>query len=282
MTREALLKASINEFKDNVKNAYVFNCKRIVTSSGYVYLIKDINTRKEISCAIHWNASFESDDKIGKRETNDVSINTREKIDFDSLVEYNGLTIAIVSQDDYNNTMGQWHYNGIASLPINNRFLVTTDEEIITEIGINSMSLFMALDLGYPLIPSFYSAQNKAKFIMIDIQDSHALTPMYRNESEILQYRTDRVRMSFINFSTLEAMECIEKLENYTINEAKQVGFAINDILNLRDDNIYQKSFDWKSLTYVTEFNVNYYLKANSKRKQILIKEALFNAMGSL
>lgn len=41
MTREALLKASITEFEDNKKNAEVYQCRRVPTDSGYVYLIKD-------------------------------------------------------------------------------------------------------------------------------------------------------------------------------------------------------------------------------------------------
>lgn len=282
MTREALLKASIKEFEDNIKNANVYKCKRIYTDSGYVYLIKDKHTKKSISCAIHWNASFEVNENIGKYESNDVSINTREKLDFDCIIEYNDLLIALTSQDDYNATMGQWHYFGTAAFsPISDRFFITSEEEIELNIGINSLSYLLPLDLGFPLVPSYYSAQNKKQYIMIDIEESISLTPVYQKGDELVQYKQDSVRFAFVNLDTYEAMSCIKKLQDYSL-QPDVYGFALNDNLNLRDENVYQKSFNWKSLTYVSDFKINYYLKAKTPEIQMVIKQALFSAFQTL
>ena len=279
MTREALLKASITEFEDNKKNAEVYQCRRVPTDSGYVYLIKDRHSRRKISCAIHWNASFEIEEAIGKYENNDVSINTRERLEFDTIIEYNGLLISITSQDDYNETMAQWHYNGTASFkPISDKFFITDESEIDKKIGINSLAILIPLDLGFPIVPSYYSASAHKQYIMIDVENSESLTPIYKQGDELVQYKKDSIRMSFINLNTHEVMSVVKKLQDYAVLP-DIYKFSINGVINLYDQNVFQKSFEWKSLSYATNFEVNYYLKSYTDEESKIIRDALFTAI---
>lgn len=279
MTREALLKASIREFKDYKNNAMVWNVERHFTNSGYCYILK-LKSRP-ISCAIHYNASFDTDENVGKYENNDIAINTREKLDSNNeIIEYKGMYIAISSIGNFNATMGQWHYAGQASFkPIADRFLITDLAQIQNEIGSNCLSILMKLDLGYPLVPAYYAAHDKSSYIMFNVNYSEAYNIIsYSQElGALCQYRKDNVKLSFVNIDTLTAMKILEKLNEFALKKGAE--FGINNIPSLSDENFYQKSFNWKSLVYSSVLDINYHLKASDARSIKEIKEVFFNAV---
>lgn len=282
MTREALLRASIREFADKENNALLWNIERYFTKSGYCYILK--KDHKPISCAIHYNSSFETDENVGKYENNDVAINTRKKINYHTqIIEYRDLHIAISSVGNYNNTMKQWHYAGQASFkPIADRFLITDENEIKQEIGSNCLSILMKLDLGYPLVPSYYASNDKSQYIMFSVDSSEAYNQVYYNAElkSLCQYKKDNVKLSFVNIDTKEAMIVLEKLNECALNNGAE--FGINNIPSLTDENFYQKSFNWKSLVYSANVEINYHLKANDERSIKQIKDIFFNSISKI
>lgn len=268
MTREALLKASIREFRDNENNALVWTIERHFTKSGFCYIL--LKESREISCAIHYNSSFDTDENVGKYENNDVAINTREKLDFWSeIIEYKGFYVAISSVGNYNETMAQWHYAGQGAFkPISDRFLITSEAEILDIVGSNSLYILMSLDLGYSVVPSYYSAFDKSSYIMASINATEPLNINHFDikENAYIQYRKDSVKLSFVNIDTLECMKVIQKINDYAIS--KNAEFGINSFGALKDENFYQKSFNWKSLVYSYEFDINYYLKVSDSSQE--------------
>lgn len=263
MTKQDLLKRSIAEFKDNKNNALLWQIERHFTKSGYCYILKVKSS--PLCCAIHYNANFETDENVGKYENNDIAINTREKIAYnDCIVEYKGMNIAISSIGAFNETMGIWHYNGQSAFkPISDRFLITDLSKIKNEIGSNCLSILMNLALDYPLVPSYYSATDKSSYIMASVDYSLAYNQIYYDENlkRLRQYRKDNVKLSFVNIDTLEAMRTLKKITDLALEKGAE--FGINNIPMLKDENFYQKSFNWKSLVYSCNLEVNYHLSAD-------------------
>lgn len=281
MTREALLKASIREFKDNKSNALLWTVERHFTRSGFCYIL--LKASRDISCALHYNSSFETDESVGKYENNDVAINTREKIDFNNeILEYKGFYVAVSSVGNYNETMGQWHYAGQGAFkPISDRFLVTSEAEIVDVVGSNCLYILMGLELGYPVVPSYYSAFDKSSYIMASVDTTEPLQINHYNPKEkaYMQYRKDSVKLSFVNIDTPECLKIIDKLNTYALSKSAE--FGINSFGALKDENFYQKSFNWKSLVYSYEFDINYYLKVSddSQEASKRITQIFFDAV---
>lgn len=260
MTREALLKASIREFEDFKNNCQVWEVDRHFTDTGYCYMIK--KNPKEISAAIHYNASFETDDSVGKYENNDVAINTREQLPFDSILTYKDLTFAIASMGNYNETMGQWHYAAQSAFkPISDEFLITDEAEINQKIGCNSLGIIMALDFEYPLVPSYYAATDKKSYVMLSVTSSEGITPIITTDDYVYQRKRDTLKVSFVNIDTKGALYFLRQLQEYSLMPNTE--FGINSIGTLADENLYQKSFNWKSLTYSVDIDLNYLLKTD-------------------
>ena len=136
MTKNDLLLASKNEFKDNIENALIYDCERVNNQSGYSYLIKR-GEGQPLSCAIHFNKSYEINNEIGKYEIIQLSINTNQKIEYENaLITYKGFNITIASVGNYNETMKMWHYNGEGTYDLlANQFIVMSKDDIIEMEG---------------------------------------------------------------------------------------------------------------------------------------------------
>lgn len=278
MTREELLKASIEEFRDYQENALFWSCERIFTSSGYCYIL--LKESKPISCAIHYNRSFESDEYIGKYESNDMQINTREDLGFDGIIEYRGLFCALVSQGNWNATMGQYHYLGTGSFgPINKQFLITSESEVNKKIGVDSMPLFMNLEFGVPIVPSYYQAESQTSYVMVDVDYEGDMTPIVATRQSYEQIKVDNVRLTFVNFTTHDAMKFLERLQNLSLSSEASFGFLT--IPGLQAKHTYQISFNWKALVYESTFKINYCLRGyyESEKDIIRIREAFFKTL---
>lgn len=281
MTREELLRASIEEFRDHQENALFWTCERIFTSSGYCYIL--LRESRPISCAIHFNRSFESDENIGKYENNDMQINTREELDFGGVIEYKGLFCALVSQGNWNATMGQFHYMGAGSFgPISKLFLITNEEEVNKKIGVDSMPIFMNLEFGVPIVPSYYMAESQKSYVMVDVSYEGDITPIVSTRESYEQIKVDSVKLTFVNFTTHDAMKFLERLQNLSLSQEAEFGFLSTP--GLQAKHTYQISFNWKALVYESSFRINYCLRGYyEKEKDIIrIREAFFKSLSFL
>lgn len=279
MTKEELLKASIDEFRDKKDNALFWTCERIYTNSGYCYILK--KESRKISCALHYNRYFETDENIGKYENNDMTITTREDLGFNGIIEYKGIYCAFNRQGNWNATMGQYHYVGIGAFtPISNQFLITDLQEIETKIGVNSMPLFMNLNFkDVVIMPAYYAANSLKKYVMVNTEPLKDLTGIIMQDEYYQQIKCDNVKLTFVNFKTNEAMEFLNNLQNLSLSENASFGFLSLPTLITKDT--YQVSFNWKALAYESEFKINYNLKGfyDDKNNIIHITNNFFNML---
>lgn len=273
MTREALLHASVQEFKDNVNNCLLHSIKTLTTKSGYKYLLKTGKSRS-ISAAIHHNRNFEVEETIGRFSLSDVHINTREELPLGSVLEYKGLLFSIVSMGNYNETMKQYHYDCNSSVNfIQSQFFIKSAAEVNEEIGYNSMSIWLTEDFGITTLPSHYAVDSKTKFIMVQIVSSDNMAPVEQLDSgDLRQLRRDTVQFAFNNMTTAECLKVLKKLQDRSMEPTSPYGLLT--LPALADDNFYQKSFNWKSLTHAGSFDCDYYMSC-SDESPYKIKEAL-------
>lgn len=292
-SREVLLKKSITEFEDNQFNTLVYQTKRITTNSGYTYIIKQPNPKK-ISCAIHLATSWEAEWFAGKVQNIDVSLNTREQIDTDCIIEYQGLDIAISSIEDYNNTMKQWHYRGATAYGyIGSKFIIKDEKEIEKNLAADCFPLlFEALQsvTEIPIFPSYFSvssviSDSNTKCIIVDVDETECVSLLKTTLNTDLtekhvQNNNDKIRISFVNTTATETYTIFAALRDY-IRSQDLLGLVSTP--KIYHKKIYQKSFNFKSLIHVAEFDVNYNLTINPDAESVkTIKEALVTMLKTL
>lgn len=289
-SREALLKKSIAEFEDRQFNTLVYNTKRITTNSGYTYIIKQPNPKK-ISCAIHLATSWEVEWFAGKIQNIDVSINTREQIDTDCLIEYQGLDIAITSIEDYNDTMKQWHYRGSTAYGyIGSKFIVKDEKEIEQNLAVDCFPVLFEVIQSItkiPVFPSYFSvssviSDSNTKCIIVDIDETECVSLLKTTLNTDLteshtQNNNDRVRISFMNTNTTETYSIFAALRDY-MQSQNLLGLVSNP--KIYHKKIHQKSFNFKALIHICEFEVNYNLNINPGSETVkVIKDALVSML---
>lgn len=283
MTKHELLKTSIAEFRDRKINALYFECKRVMTESGYVYLIKP-EKGVPFSCAIHFNRYWETDESIGKYENNDVTINTALELPKDCVIEYRGLVIAVESVGNYNAEMNIFHYHGSGAFsPISNRFYIVDEAEIEQKLGVNSLPIFLNMDLGFPAVPSFFEVLTDKQYIMVSCAEETCLTPVFIRDSHNVQYKFDNIELSLVNLTTAEAQGVLRKIQENSLKPGSLFGLCSN--IELSNRQVYQKSFNWKSLSYVSTFRINYALTSKIDENNNIIKtlkEVFFKQLGRL
>lgn len=281
MTRAHLLKKSVEEFEDKINNALYWKCDRVITKSGYMYIIK--RESKPISCAFHFAKSFETSEEIGKYSNVDIALNTREELGFDGVIEYHDLTVAFTSHGNYNETMAQWHYKGVGTFDaISNQFLVTSEDEINDNLGVNSMEIFLDLKNRYPIVPSYFDSSSERKYIMVDIENSEELGGGLRiaKDGKYELHKAEDVKLTFVNFTRDEAMEELYRIQEHSLSPITKFGIMTSPTLENRY--LYQIAFNWKSLTYVSSFKINYYTRSKTEKELTEIKETLFNSLEAL
>lgn len=279
MTREALLKASIQEYEDFENNTIVYPAKRILTKSGFQYLIKNTEEAKKISCAIHYTRSFDTSESIGRYENQEISLNTREQIDFLSVLEYKGFLIALTSKGEYNETMKHFHYNGVGAFtPISKQFFITTEAEVEENIGVNSMPFLLELQNEVPYYPSFFQVEDDVKkYVMVDAENAEDLAPVRLNyKGDYEQPKTDEIILTFVNFTRDECLKEISRIQKISVSPYAKFGFL--STFNLVTADTYQISFNWKSLTYRAKAKINYCLMSSKEKRETIkkIKEVIF------
>lgn len=282
MTKKDLMNASKREFEDLKNNALYWQVKRIFTQSGYCYIIKEKST--PISCAFHFNKAVDSSEEVGKYSDIEFSLNTRQELDLNGIVEYKNLIVGILRQGNYNATMDMWHYSGNGTLGvIEDMFLISNENEILADLGVNAMPIFLKMADKYPIIPSYFEPPSKKPFIMVDIEDSNYNINSwikYKNANEIYERKCDKIILTFINFTKTQAMNELKRIIDLSLIPDKE--FGILSTPKLDNKYFYQKAFNWKSLTYKAEFDINYAIQSQSDNEQMQIKQILFNQLSAL
>lgn len=283
MTKEYLLNASKKEFEDKEENALLWKCKRIYTSSGYAYLVKQ--TSKKISCAIHFARNFDTSEEIGKYENIEVVLNTFEEIPFDdAVIEYKGFVVAMLSQRNYNAEMKMFHYNGVGSFEsISKMFFVTSEDEISENLGVNSMQIFCELKKDYPIVPSYFKADSVKKFIMCDVEESNEglNTAIFKNAAgELVSRKSDNVKLTFVNFTRDEAMAEMARIQEESLKPS--TSFGILTPPKLENKYMYQLAFSWKSNTYIATFTAFYFLRSAAKVSQPAIQKIVYEQLQAI
>lgn len=281
MTRKNLLNRSIKEFEDNVQNALYWECDKVFTDSGYLYIVK--KTSRPICCAFHFAKSFETSDEIGKYENVEIALNTKEELGFDGVVEYNGLTVAFASQGNYNETMGIWHYKGVGTFePISNRFMVTSEDEISNNLGVNSMEIFLELKDKYPMVPSYFEAKSEKQYIMVDVDNATdaEIGGALKKDGKYMLHKADDIKLTFVNFTRDEAMAELYRIQESSLKPNSKFGLMSTPTFENRYT--YQIAFNWKSLTYISNFRVNYYIKSSTESAEKYIKNVIYKQLEAL
>lgn len=296
MTKQDLLKASIREFEDKKNNALLWKCKRVFTTSGYAYLVKQTST--PISCAFHFAKTFETSEEIGKYENVEIALNTRQQIPFDDCVityapEGLGeeLCVALLSQGNYNETMGQWHYRGVGTFGvISHRFLVADESEISDNLGVNSMQIILELQADYPYVPSYFEAKSEKQYVMVDVEEQGVmggiLAPQIATSADgtqkqkLTQWKRDAVKLTFVNFTRDEALKELNRVMQSSLSKETQFGFCTTP--NLSNKYLYQMAFNWKSLTYISEFEINYLLRESASETAKRVLQIIYKALETI
>lgn len=278
MTRKNLLDRSIKEFEDKKQNALFWTCDKIFTKSGYLYIVK--KESRPISCAFHYAKSFETSEEIGKYENVEIALNTYEELGFEGVVEYNGLNVAFSSQGNYNDTMQIWHYKGVGTFDvISNQFMVMSADEINNNLGVNSMEIMLNLQKDYPFVPSYFEAKSEKKYVMVDIDSSEDIGGALKKDGKYKLHKSDEVKLTFVNFTRDEALQELFRIQENSLKPDTQFGLMTSPTLENRY--LYQIAFNWKSLTYISSFKINYYIKSNATYDPA-IKDVIFEALETL
>lgn len=283
MNASDLLQASVQEFRDKKENALFWEVDKVYTKSGYLYIIK--KKSKPISCALHFAHSFEQDDVLGKYETADITINTREELGFDGIITYKDLVIAFTDSGNYNEEMKMWHYIGVGAFdPINKQFLILDEKEISDNLGVNSTEIILNLADKYPIVPHFFEAKSEEKYILFEPSEENQKrvgTSMDYDIDNVMRFhKIDDIRLTFVNFTRDEAMQEIYRIQNKSLEPQAQ--FGIMSEFKIKNTEIYQIAFNWRTLAYVCEFTINYYITQSYAANLPKIKKTIFSSLMKL
>lgn len=278
-----LLKASVQEFKDKKENALFWTIDRVYTTSGYSYLIK--KKSKPISCAFHFAHSFEQDSILGKYETADIAINTNDELGFDGIITYKDLIVAFTGSGNYNEEMKMWHYFGVGAFnPINKQFLVLSEKEINDNLGVNSTEIILDLADKYPIVPHFFEAKSDKKYIIFEADENSPIDVGscidYDADGKLRLHKIDDVTLTFVNFTRNEAMQELYRIQKESLKP--ETKFGIMSEMLLRNEEVYQIAFNWRSLAYSCDFTINYYALESEKNKVPKIKKIVYNFLQKL
>lgn len=277
MTREELFKQSIAAFQS--QNVLVWKVKRIYTSSGYCYIIKQ--SSRETVATFHYNNYVEQTLETGRLIMHDGSITSREKLYLDEVVEYEGMHFGITSTGNWNETMKQWSYSCQAALNLNSStFLITSEDEINQKLGYSSFSFLFSAPWDFPFLPGFCSSETNQKCILANVNSSTSITPIYFIKDFKNQICSDSIELYFINLTTQEVSNQMYKLQEYTLSpEAK---FGIRNTPSIIQKSLVQVSMNWTALIYAAELEIFYNMYLEEVDSTPEISKILFKNMASI
>lgn len=283
MTKSYLLSQSVKEFEDKQENALFWEVDKIYTKSGYLYLVK--KKSRPISCALHFASGFNQDSTLGKYETADIYINTREELGFEGVITYKGFTIAFTNAGNYNESMGQWHYIGVGAFsPISNRFFIVDEREVDNNLGVNSTEIILGLQKDYPIVPHFFQAKTEEKFILFEAFEdgTQRVGSMlgFGVDNIMRIHKIDDIKLTFINFTRDEAMDEMYRIQQESLKPDTK--FGIMSEFKIKNDELYQMAFNWRLLAYSCVFTINYYLEKSKRDVLPRIREFVYNSIAKL
>lgn len=280
---KSMLYETIRELKDKEVPLIVCSYKEVFTKSGYKYIILT-ETEQTIEAVIHYSVELAESETIGFYENQDVSIVSNEELKLTQcILKYRDLYIGIYSRGSYNENMGQYRYDGATMFaPIQSKFLIFDEKDIESEIGVDSsyvwseFSLITQENLGISLLPNKYILNLDFKCARFEIKESSSISLATQKDSQIRQFRKDTVYIGFINLNTSEVLRFIKLLQDYSLISNT---YGLITIPDLDNDETFQKSFLWESLTHFITFECSYYTIANTENEIKRIKDVLFSQL---
>ena len=297
-SKENLFKRSIREFEDKKNNCLVWRTERVITESGYQFIIKQKEPRA-IAAAIHTTQDFEHKE-VGKIEVSSVMINTREELDPNDLIEYENQYFAIESRDYLNETMGMYHYICFTCYGYNNRFIVLDPEDIEKELSINSFPKVYNMLKNIKIerrplhvYPTFFkmehilAVKSIQKFVVLEVLETKTksfLNTYYdttSNKISFIQNNQDTLKIWMINFNRDETYNILGQLKQEFANSTAPSGVGLASDFRIYSETEYQKGINLKTLLNVLELDVNYnVISSDPLEGASFIKQVLMQITG--
>lgn len=295
-SREDILNVSVREYRDKQESCILYNTERIITSSGYMFILLDNKNKRNIQASLHHDKHFDIKE-VGKVSVSYITINTREELQNNDIIEYNNIKYAILKQENYNSEMDMYHYVGQTCYGYNSYFIIYDLQDLENELNLNSFELIYNMLKSIKLngndlfvYPAFLKLENinkymsVNKFIVVEILDTKELSLLKRiynqdNTSSYILNNNDKVKIRFINFNMNEVYTIIGQLETRLAdNGNNNIGLVSN--FNIYADKEHEVAMNLKSLINIIEFDVNYNIiaKDNEAKTNKLIKQVFYQA----
>lgn len=295
-SREDILNVSVREYKDKQRSCILYNTERIITSSGYMFILLDNKNKRNITASLHHDRHFDIKE-VGKVSVSYITINTREELQNNDIIEYNNIKYAILKQENYNAEMDMYHYIGQTCYGYNTYFIIYDLQDIENELNLNSFELLYNMLKSIKIngedlfvYPAFLKLENinkylsVNKFIVIEILDTKEVNLLKRvynqdNTSSYILNNNDKIKIRFINFNKNETYSIIGQLETRLANNGNNnIGLVSN--FNIYTDKEHEVAMNLKSLINIIEFDVNYNITAkdNEEKTNKLIKQIFYQA----
>lgn len=284
MTRQSLLQSSIQDYQIKDNNATLYKTKRMATEQGFMVII--LQEATPLSCAIHYREHYNLESEFGKTQEVRALLNTREPIGTLDCVYYDNLYFFIERQDDYNEVMGQYHYELLASYGyLDKRFIIANESDLISEnLATNSYPYLYQYLKDYPIYPKsfvivFSQVPTKADYKYILLETSNTRPQSLINNIEannVTLNNLEDIKLYCVNFSQQEALNLAYKI---TDSIAKQSNIGLISLPKIEQVERYIKELGIKALNHCVSFSINYKITTQLKQNVVVLKEALFTML---
>lgn len=274
MTKEALLKASIAEFRDKTNNAIAYKFKRVYTKQGYAYLVIDKARGKKISCAIHIDTIKHESSNKGITPSSSGFLSTRTELALDEVVIYKDFYIFPTQYRDYNETMKQWGYS-CNTIPND---LVKALDELTQIYGASCYDKISNLP-NWEILPHFDTliAEDYSEgVVLLKIENSESKSiPKARNK-KIKQLKQDDIVFTCINKDRNAVLKLVKDLQDYSLSSAN---FGIISTPTLIDfDEVFIEA-SLKSIISQVRVRISYNLETEIDSTDRAISKVFYKIM---
>lgn len=272
MTKEKLLKASIDSFKDNENPAILIPYEKVTTNQGFSYIVEKPNKKENISCAIHFDVNYDYKEDKGSIREVDVEISTRVKLKdgVNYLCKYQNLIIFLNSYDGYNETMKQYLYRGKALTRDKLRLL----EELKEIYGYSLYEKINKLK-NFVILPKYLSLKTdfNSNVVLYESLSSEPLSLINRRDGDLSQLIMEEIELILVNFTRQQVMVFIKELEKLSLLN-NEFGFSgLYQILELNDIDTFSTL---KGITYKINMKLCYNIAITHTEDIKTIKTVIF------
>lgn len=284
MNRQSLLQSSIQDYQIKENNATIYKTKRMATEQGFIVII--LQESQPLSCAIHYREHYSLDEQFGKTQEVRALLNTREPIGALDCVYYDNLYFFIDRQDDYNEVMGQYHYELLASYGyLDKRFIIANESDLISDdLATNSYPYLYKYLNEYPIYPKsfvivFSQTPTKADYKYILLETSNTRPQSLINNIEansVTLNNLEDIKLYCVNFTQQEALNLAYKLTDST---AKNSNIGLISQPKIEQVERYIKELGIKALNHCVSFSINYKITTQLNQNIVILKQALFDML---